>query len=130
MQAQPSAVFLIHLIQDVTTLRPLIFMSARDFRFDTLLLVSTKFGPRDDCGIWTNELREIAAQSGARLEYFSDAWEACRHLTGRGLLFAASESNLPQHSTMHEVVRQTSPNYLRITVQHGFECVGFRQTSE
>ena len=130
MQPPPSAVFLIHLVQDVSVLRPLVFMSARDFGFDTVLLTSAKFAARDDGGIWRNELADICTETGARLETFRDEWEAVQHLTGQGLLFAASESDLPQHATAHNVFRIAPPSLVKVTLQHGFECVGFRHNAD
>jgi hypothetical protein len=121
---------LIHLVQDVTILRPLVFMAARDFGFDSLFLVSTKFTARDALGIWRQELEEISAECGARVEYFDDDWEAHKHLTGEGLLFSASESHLHNHSTTHDVFRHAPRGYLRVTLQHGFECVGFRHAAD
>ena len=125
---KPSAVFLIHLVQDVSVLRPLIFMVARDIGFDTLVLVSTKFIARDISGLWQAELAQLSDESGSRLEYFRDDWEARRHLEGKGLLIAASESSLPQHATTHDVFRLAPSSYLKVTVQHGFECVGLRHS--
>lgn len=123
-----SAVFLIHLVQDVNVLRPLVFMAARDFGFDTLLLVSAKFSGRDADGIWAEELAEICNTAGARLQFFDDDAEAHQFLSGTGLLFSASESHLNEHETTHSIFRYAPPNYLRVTVQHGFECVGFRHS--
>lgn len=125
-----SAVFLIHLVQDVNVLRPLIFMAARDFEFDTLLLVSTRFSGRDRDGIWSRELEEICTEAGARLEYFEDDLEAHNRLRASGLLFSASESYLPEHATTHNVFRHAPASYLKVTVQHGFECVGFRHSAD
>ena len=130
MPSNRSAVFLIQLVQDVHVLRPLVYMATRDFAFDTLLLVSTKFSARDAFGIWRNELRQICAETGARVEYFEDDWDAHHHLTGQGLLFAASESHLPNHTTTHNLFRHAPPSYLRVTLQHGFECVGFRHNAD
>lgn len=128
---QPNkAVFLIHLVQDINVLRPLVFMAARDFGFDTCLLVSTRLGPRDPSGIWQNELEEICSQSGARLRVFDDDFEARSQLTGSGLLFSASESQLREHSVAHNVFRHAPAGFLKVTVQHGFECVGFRHSSD
>jgi hypothetical protein len=129
MKQRPSAVFLIHLLQDVSVLRPLIFMSARDFEFDTVLLVASKFSARDRLGIWRNEVDEISRAAGARVEHFHDDWEAHRHLDGHGLLFSASESHLHNHATTHDVFRHAPASYLRVTLQHGFECVGFRHSA-
>jgi hypothetical protein len=130
MKQGGSAVFLIHLLQDVNILRPLIFMAARDFQFDTLLLVSTKFAARDSMGIWRTELELICAQSGARVAFFDDGWEARGHLTGQGLLFSASESRLEDHSLTHDVFRLAPHGYVKITLQHGFECIGFRHSAD
>jgi len=121
MARAPSAVFLIHLVQDVNILRPLIFMAAGDFQFDTLLLLSSKFSARDNLGIWCDELDEISSAVGARIEHFDDDWEAHGHLNGHGLLFSASESHLQNHATTHDIFRHAPPSYLRVTLQHGFE---------
>jgi glycosyltransferase involved in cell wall biosynthesis len=129
MARAPSAVFLIHLVQDVNILRPLIFMAAGDFQFDTLLLLSSKFSARDNLGIWRDELDEISSAVGARIEHFDDDWEAHGHLNGHGLLFSASESHLQNHATTHDIFRHAPPSYLRVTLQHGFECVGFRHSA-
>ena len=130
MQGRPSAIFLIHLVQDVNILRPLVFMAAHAFQFDALLLVSTRFTGRDVLGLWRAELEEIRAATGARLEYFNDNWEAQSHLSGRGLIFAASESDLPDHATPHQIFRHAPGSYLKVTLQHGFECVGFRHSAD
>src|SRR6185437_2196447 len=87
----PTAIFLVNLVQDVNVLRPLVFMAARDFEMDCLLLVSTKFTGRDLFGIWRSELEQICEQTGARIEFFGDDWEAHQHLVGQGVIFAASE---------------------------------------
>jgi glycosyltransferase involved in cell wall biosynthesis len=126
----PTAIFLVNLVQDVNVLRPLVFMAARDFRIDCLLLVSTKFTGRDLFGIWRSELEQIREQTGSRLEFFADDWEAHQHLTGQGVIFAASESHLHNHVTTHSVFRHAPREFLRVTLQHGFECVGFRHSAD
>lgn len=130
MSQQPRAVFLISLVQDVNVVRPLVFMAARDFRLPTLLLVSTGFAGRDLFGIWQAEIEQLAQQTGAVVEFFADDWDAHRHLTGVGLLIAPSESHLPNHATTHSVLRHAPPGFVRVTVQHGFECVGFRHSAD
>lgn len=117
-------------MQDVNILRPLVFMAAQAFQFDALLLVSTRFTGRDVLGLWRSELEDIRAATGARLDYFNDDWEAQSHLTGHGLIFAASESDLPDHATSHQVFRHAPASYLKVTLQHGFECVGFRHSAD
>ena len=130
MPAAKTAAFLINLVQDVNILRPLIFMASRDFGMDTLLLVSRKFTARDLFGIWQSELEDICEETGARLELFGDDWEAHRQLKGEGVIFAASESHLHNHVTTHSVFRHAPHGFVRVTLQHGFECVGFRHSAD
>jgi len=125
-----SAIFVIDLVQDVNILRPLVFMACRDFGFDTVLLVSAKFAARDGFGIWQNEIEQICLQTGARLQHFGSDLDAHRHLDGQGLLFTASESHLDNHSTTHDLLRHAPPSFLRVTLQHGFECVGLRHSAD
>ena len=125
-----TSVFLVNLVQDVNILRPLIYMASRDFGLDVLILVSNKFSGRDLFGIWQNELAQITAETGARVEYFASDWEARQHLDGEGLIIAASESHLHNHVTTHSVFRHAPSTYLRVTLQHGFECVGFRHSAD
>ena len=121
---------MIDLVQDVNILRPLVFMATRDFGFEALLLVSGKFAARDVLGIWRSELEQTCAETGARLELFETGLDANRHLQGQGLLFTASESHLRNHSTTHDLLRHAPPSYLRVTLQHGFECVGLRHSAD
>ena len=126
----PCAVFLFNLVQDVNILRPLVVMASRDFGFSVLLLVSDKFAGRDPYHIWSSELEELAAATKARTVLFNNAWEAVRDLTGHGILFAASESHLPNHVGTHDVMRAVPSSYQRVTLQHGFECVGFHHSAD
>jgi hypothetical protein len=128
MGQRTSAVFLMHLVQDVNVLRPLIYMAARDFAFDTLMLVSAGFYGRDHFGIWRAELAQISSEIGASMATFDADWEAHRRLTGRGLIISASESSLPNHAVTHNVFRHAPASYLRVTIQHGLECVGIRHS--
>lgn len=121
---------MIDLVQDVNILRPLVFMATRDFGFDALLLVSAKFAARDVQGTWRDEIERICTDTGARAEVFESGVDAQRHLDGQGLLFTASESHLQNHSTTHELLRHGPPSYLRVTLQHGFECVGLRHSAD
>ena len=125
------AVFLVNLLQDVNVLRPLVFMAAMDLRLSVLVLVTPLFRNRDASGTWQQELEQIAAESGAMLVYYSDELEVHALLAGkRGVMVAGSESSLSAHKPVHELLRATSPGFLRITLQHGFECVGFRQSRD
>lgn len=131
MTPRPHAVFVINLLQDVSVLRPLAFMAARDFGFSTQFLVVDLFSKRDVSGTWRRELDEIATTVGAAIlpcDHQLDAW--C-HLRGKGgLLFAGSESNLAAHAATHGLFRAAPPSFITVAVQHGFECVGLLQSRE
>ena len=127
MIEQRTAVFLMNLLQDVNVLRPLVFM-AREFDFRALILVSAKFTGRDTEGLWRAELDWLRDESGARLEFYENDWDAIRHLSGSGIIFAGSESNLSPHAPTHSLFRYAPPGFLKLTLQHGFECVGFRHS--
>jgi hypothetical protein len=126
----PRAVFLLNLIQDVNILRPLIFMARQTFGYEPVLLVSSQFLGRDRLGIWQNEIDEICAANQAQHHIYSGDYEAYEHLVGGGVIFAGSESHLSAHSTTHKLFRAAPPSFLRVTVQHGYECVGFRHSAD
>lgn len=126
-----DAIFLINLLQDVNIARPIIYMAARDLGLNTRILVCEKFFERDRSGVWRAELTEIAAATRAQYFTFGSEFEALRLLQGRaGVLVAASESNLPAHAIVHDVMRLAPGGFVRITLQHGFEGVGFLQSRE
>lgn len=127
---QPKAVFLLNLVQDVNILRPLMFMAARDFAFRPLLLVSSKFIGRDLFGIWQSEVAQICAELDAESAIYNDSFEAYAHLDGVGIIFAGSESNLSAHGATHDVFRVAPAGYMKVTLQHGFECIGFRHSAD
>jgi hypothetical protein len=125
------AVFLINLLQDVNVLRPLIHMAARDLGLRVDLLVSHVFSQRDIQGQWRAELAEISRDALAPIRHYASPWEAFALLQGKaGVLVSASESNLSTHRHTHDVFRIAPPDFVRITLQHGFECVGFRQSRD
>jgi glycosyltransferase involved in cell wall biosynthesis len=126
-----SAVFLINLMQDVNIVRPLVHLAARDLRLDTHILVTKEFTKRDKAGTWMRELREISQATGASLRVLETHLDAFRFLEGKGgALVAASESNLSAHAETHDIHRFAPSSFLRITLQHGFECVGFLQSRD
>lgn len=126
----PRAVFLLNLVQDVNILRPLIFMARHSFGYEPILLISSQFLGRDRLGIWLNEIDEICAATQAEQHIYSDDFEAFRHLVGNGIIFAGSESHLAAHLSTHNVFRLAPAGYLKVTVQHGYECVGFRHSAD
>ena len=67
MTSRAHAIFVINLLQDVSVLRPLAFMAARDFGFSTEFLVVDLFSKRDVSGTWRRELDEMATTVGAAI---------------------------------------------------------------
>jgi glycosyltransferase involved in cell wall biosynthesis len=125
-----SAVFLINLLQDVNILRPLILL-AHSLGIPARMLVTTAFAKRDQSGLWQGELNEIAGASGALIETFETVSDAIVLLQdGGGIILAGSESNLEAHGITHGILSAAPQSYVTVTLQHGFECVGFLQSRE
>jgi hypothetical protein len=131
MTSRAHAIFVINLLQDVSVLRPLAFMSARDFDLSTEFLVVDLFSKRDVSGAWRRELDEMATTIGAAILPCDDEMDAWRHLQGKGgLLFAGSESNLAGHAATHRLFRGAPASFITVALQHGFECVGLLQSRD
>lgn len=127
----PLIVFLFDLIQDISVLRPLVRVLAAETGYRIQLLHSYKLARRDQTGVWHAELAELAQQSQANLAIFNSPRSIYERLQGDcGLVFSASETDLPAHETNHLAFRAVPSSFVRITVQHGHECVGFRQNIE
>jgi len=129
MLEERTAVFLMTLIQDFNILRPLALMAHRDFGCSVVILVSSKFRVRDAYGIWDAELELLRQETAGRLVVFGNDLEAFRNLQGSGIIFSASESAVREHSAAHNLFRYAPPTFLKVTLQHGFECVGFRHNA-
>lgn len=126
---RPVALFLINLVQDVAVLRPLIVMATSDMGFDARLLISNAFQSRDRQGVWSAELDALASDTGCELAPYGDPLDAFAKIDGAAILFSASESHLPNHRETHDIMRIAPPHILRVTLQHGYECVGFRHSA-
>lgn len=126
-----QAIFLVNLLQDVSVLRPLIFMAARDLGIPARILMTHSFENRDRAGMWRAEVKEIALATDASVESFANEAEAFQLLQGGGgIIFAGSESNLSAHAITHNILRLAPPSYVTVTLQHGFECIGFLQSRD
>lgn len=124
-------VFLINLLQDVNILRPLALMAAAERDDEILFLVSEKFGGRDRSGLWQKELVTLRQETLGSVKLYATPFDAVIPLYGgEGLIIAASESNLSAHSETHDVMRAAPSTYVCITLQHGYECVGFLQNRD
>lgn len=128
---QRDIVFLVNLLQDVNILRGLVYLARRETDARLRLMVSSIFRRRDTLGIWTRELDRLAADTGAEIADFGSSADLLLHLQGRGgLILAASESQLNGHKETRDAFRIAPSSYLKITLQHGLECIGFLQSRE
>jgi glycosyltransferase involved in cell wall biosynthesis len=123
--------FLINLLQDVNIVRPLALLAAREFGAQVHFLVSDRFGERDVSGAWREELNAVCLATRGQQHVYDSPFAALQVLQHRrGMLVAASESSLSAHSHTHNVMRAAPSSYLKVTLQHGFECVGFLQSRD
>ncbi len=123
--------FIINLLQDVNIVRGLVYLAKRETEANIGFLVSTSFLKRDSQKIWQAELAQMSRDVGAHMTLFTEASEAFAVLQGSsGMIFAASESNLSAHWETTMVFRIAPPGYIRVTLQHGLECIGFLQSRE
>jgi len=128
---QRDIVFIVNLLQDVNILRSLVYLARRETDANLRLMVSKIFRKRDRSSIWGRELRKIAVETGAEEVTFVTAGDLAMQLQGRGgLILAASESNLDGHKETRDAFRFAPSSYLKVTLQHGLECIGFRQSRE
>ena len=131
MSARKDIVFLFNLLQDVNILRGLVQLAAAECEADLHLLVSNAFGKRDRLNIWGPELAELARETGAQVQVFETPADIRHYLNGRGgVMIAASESNLQAHAETRDAFRIAPASFIRITLQHGLECIGFLQSRE
>ncbi len=118
-------------MQDVNVLRPLIYLAKRELDAPIVLLVSHLLYKRDKQGIWKKELKEICAETGSTEHIYTDEFTAYRILEGKeGMIIAGSESDLSAHYPTHNVFRIAPSGYIKVTLQHGLECVGFSQNKD
>jgi hypothetical protein len=129
--SRKTVFFLINLVQDVNIVRGLAYLAARETDAAIDFLVSQAFLKRDRLKIWQAELASIVASTGGAMHLYGTVAEAYAVLKGQsGIIFAASESNLVAHRETAEIFQVAPPGYLRVTLQHGLECVGFLQSRE
>lgn len=129
--SEAKAVFLFNLLQDVNVLRGLVLLVARETDAVPVFLVSEGFAKRDLQKVWQAELGVLAGEVGAEIFRYGGEADAFAVLQdGHGIVVAGSESTLPAHRATGDVFRVAPPGWMRITVQHGLECVGFLQGRE
>jgi len=120
------AVFLVDLNQDVAAFRHVAHFFRRESSLAILFLVSENFRKRDALGVWRLEIQEICRELGAQAVEVDSVGDVIRCLTGKtGLLLSASESALTAHAFNHAAFLAAPDTFVRVTLQHGLECIGF-----
>lgn len=127
-----TCVFLIFdLLQDVNILWPIAQLVAKETPYRLGFLISDKFVERDTQGRWAKELQQLASSTHAESFRVANELEAYEVLAGKGgIIFAGAESNLGAHATSHRIFQSAPPSFVKATLQHGYECVGFLQNRE
>jgi glycosyltransferase involved in cell wall biosynthesis len=122
-------VFLIFdLLQDVNVQWPIAQLVARETPYRLGFLISDRFVERDSGGRWLKELEELGDSTSAEIHRIRDELGAYDAMAGKhGIIFAGSESNLGAHSTSHNIFRSAPAEFVKATLQHGFECIGLLQ---
>lgn len=119
-----QAIFVLDLIQDAEILLPLIRRAAaHDSPFSLLVAVTNRVL---ESHVWEGLATLFTNQ---RISWFNPQNPlemGARFSREKSLLITASESSAPGHVFCHQACRIAPTNVLRVTMQHGFECVGFR----
>lgn len=118
------AVVILDLVQDFEVLRPLLVLAAAPTSPFALRVAVTERVRK--APLWTH-LKPFLEIHG--IEWFapSGPTDVAQALGERkSLLLTASESSAGAHAFGHMVCRIAPPRTLRVTLQHGLECIGLR----
>ena len=124
---KPKSFFILNLLQDFINLRPLIYLVRDDLNIGCYLLVTNSFIKRDKDKTYINELKELALDTSCSILYLNSesSYESIFSNCSKGFLVSASESTLYAHYESSDIMTYSPPHIVNITIQHGFECVGF-----
>lgn len=123
---KPLYVFIFNLVQDVNISRAIIEFARATFDCEIMVLCTSGFFKRDITGVWAAEVAELTEKFGVAVNNIESVYDAVTHLQGKhGMIFAASESDLKAHEICHDIFLACPASFVRVTLQHGFECVGF-----
>src|SRR5688572_2494567 len=115
-------IFHIVLPQDVPILRPMILLAASlpDKRVELLVskyLVGLPVG---------EEVEKLGSGLSLPMAFCDSGVDAARQLEGKsGMLIVGHESSVEPHRWTHGLFKTLPDSFLKVTLQHGFECVGF-----
>lgn len=124
------AVFLVDLNQDVAAFRSVARFLRRESQLKILFLISDNFRKRDALGVWRLEVQEICRELNADWIEVDSVADVVRCLAGKaGLVLSASESALSAHAFNHAAFLAAPDTFVRVTLQHGLECIGFNHNA-
>ena len=84
--------------------------------------LSKEISPKCD-----KELESLSNETQSTIYFITnlvDVWQELNSYS-HGFIISASESDLDAHKETHEIFRMAPSTISTITLQHGFECVGF-----
>ncbi len=119
--------FILNLLQDLNILRPLAYLICDDLDLKVKFILTNGFIKRDRNKLYINELNKMQNQISIDIIKSPTALVLYNLFNDspRGLLVSASESYLYAHYETNEILQLAGNNIRTITIQHGFECVGF-----
>ncbi|WP_288239806.1 hypothetical protein [uncultured Prochlorococcus sp.] len=119
--------FLLNLLQDLYILRKLIFLFNDDTDYKVEILVTKGFIKRDKDFALTKEIKNIEQEIGINVFYINSNIEIYNKFNNvlKAILISSSESTLDAHAETSNLMKLCKSNIKSITIQHGFECVGF-----
>jgi hypothetical protein len=120
-----ASAIIFHLVlpQDVAVLRPIILLAKSLPKKHIELLVS-KYLMGLGAG---DEIEKVRVELNLPITFCDSGEDAARQLRGKsGILIVGHESNVkPYHAWTHDLFTLAGGSFLKVTLQHGFECVGF-----
>ena len=127
MKNNVIAGFIVNLLQDINILRPLIYLAADDIGLKPTIFVTDSFVKRDKSKMWIKELESLSNETQSTTYFISNLFNVWQELNSysHGFIISASESDLDAHKETHEIFRIAPSTISTVTLQHGFECVGF-----
>jgi hypothetical protein len=126
MTKAPVIIFHLVLPQDVAVLRPLILLAKSLPGKEVELLVS-KYLVGLPAG---TEIDKIAGELSLPIAFCDSGQDAGHQLKDKsGILIVGHESSVEPHRWTHGLFQALGDSFLKVTLQHGFECVGFLHNS-
>jgi hypothetical protein len=122
MTTRALIVFHIVLPQDVAVLRPLILL-AHSLPSKRVELLVSKYLIGLPVG---EEVEKLGSEMNLPIALCDSGQDAVRQLAGKsGILVVGHESSVEPHHWTHGLFKALPDSFLKVTLQHGFECVGF-----